>query len=134
MPNIQLSNNLRYLRRQRGQKQAQISEMLNISRQAYSNYETGRRTPDLDTLLVISDFYKVSLNDLVLTNLRDRTSQSRSFGEDPVPYTITRNKQSGSILYLTDEEIDMVTRFRRLSDENRRILAGFLTANSNISD
>ena len=53
MSNIQLANNLRHLRKKHGLTQRDLSGMLNISRQAYSNYETGKRTPDLDSLLYL---------------------------------------------------------------------------------
>ena len=66
MPNIQLANNLRYLRKQCGLTQTTLSDMLNISRQAYSNYETSKRTPDLDSLLLLASFYQVNLDALVL--------------------------------------------------------------------
>ena len=94
MPNIQLSNNLRYLRKKYGLTQSQMGEILNISRQAYSNYETNSRTPDLDTLLFLADFYKVSLDDIVLTNLKDKMpypGKNDRISEDPVPYIFTKN-------------------------------------------
>ena len=54
MANIQLAVNLRRLRTDHDYTQAQISDKLNISRQAYSNYETGKRIPDLDILIRIA--------------------------------------------------------------------------------
>ena len=36
------------LRKAHHYTQQEISDLLNISRQAYSNYETSKRTPDLD--------------------------------------------------------------------------------------
>ena len=67
MPNIQLANNLRYLRKQCGLTQTTLSDMLNIFRaQAYSNYETSKRTPDLDSLLLLASFYQVNLDALAL--------------------------------------------------------------------
>ena len=57
MANIQLAANLRRLRSDHNYTQAQISDKLNISRQAYSNYETGKRIPDLDILIRIADIY-----------------------------------------------------------------------------
>ncbi len=130
MPNIQLSSNLRYLRKQRGLTQSQMGDILNISRQAYSNYETNNRTPDLDTLLFLSDFYKVNLNDLVLTSLKDRDKYPDKISEDTVPYTFTKNSKTGNTIYLTDEEMDIIFRFRTLSNENKQIITGFLHANS----
>ncbi len=130
MPNIQLSNNLRYLRKKRGLTQDQMGEILNISRQAYSNYETNNRTPDLDTMLFLSSFYKVTLDDLVLCNLKDKAAHSEKFSEDPVPYTFTKNTKTGNTIYLTAEEMDLIARFRSLSAENKQIITGFLQANS----
>lgn len=133
MPNIQLSNNLRYLRKKYGLTQSQMGEILNISRQAYSNYETNSRTPDLDTLLFLADFYKVSLDDIVLTNLKDEMpypGKNDRISEDPVPYIFTKNTKTGNTIYLKDEEMDLIARFRALSNENKQIITGFLRANS----
>ena len=52
MANIQLSANLKRLRTDHDYTQTKIAKMLNISRQAYSNYETGNRSPDLDMLIL----------------------------------------------------------------------------------
>lgn len=130
MPNIQLSNNLRYLRKQYQLTQDQMGEILNISRQAYSNYETSNRTPDLDTLLFLSNFYKVTLDELILANLKDNRRYPEKISEDLTPYILTKNAKTGNTIYLTEEEMDVITRFRALSNENKQIITGFLRANS----
>ena len=43
--------------------------VLNISRQAYSNYENGTRLPDLETACVIADYFQISLDQLVRVGL-----------------------------------------------------------------
>lgn len=60
MANIQLAKNLRALRDANNLNQGDLSDMLNISRQAYSNYENSKRTPDLDSLLRLASFYHVT--------------------------------------------------------------------------
>ena len=130
MPNIQLSNNLRYLRKQYQLTQDQMGEILNISRQAYSNYETSNRTPDLDTLLFLSNFYKVTLDELILANLKDNRRYPEKISEDLTPYILTKNAKTGNTIYLTEEEMDVIARFRALSNENKQIITGFLHANS----
>ena len=130
MPNIQLSNNLRYLRKQYQLTQDQMGGILNISRQAYSNYETSNRTPDLDTLLFLSNFYKVTLDELILANLKDNRRYPEKISEDLTPYILTKNAKTGNTIYLTEEEMDVITRFRALSNENKQIITGFLHANS----
>ena len=127
MANIQLANNLRYLRKQQNMTQADLSEILNISRQAYSNYETSKRTPDLDSLLLLAKLYHVSLDDLVLKNLKQDLLPSQNTFEDLESYSFTSNKKTGNTLYLTDEELEMIVNFRSLSPENRQMVTGFLS-------
>ena len=45
---------LRELRKFHDYKQKDISDFLNITSQAYSNYENNKRTPDADTLYKIA--------------------------------------------------------------------------------
>ena len=130
MPNIQLANNLKYLRKKHNLTQTTLSQILNISRQAYSNYETSKRTPDLDSLLQLTTFYQVNLNDLVLGNLQDTTIYYDKVSETVVPYTFVKDKKTGNTIYLTDEELDLITQFRTLSKENKQIITGFLHSNS----
>ena len=130
MPNIQLANNLKYLRKKHNLTQTTLSQILNISRQAYSNYETSKRTPDLDSLLQLTTFYQVNLNDLVLGNLQDTTIYSDKVSETVVPYTFGKDKKTGNTIYLTDEELDLITQLRTLSKENKQIITGFLHSNS----
>ena len=134
MPNIQLANNLRYLRKQHNLTQTTLSNMLNISRQAYSNYETSKRTPDLDSLLHLAGFYHVSLNDLVLGSLKDKHVTTSGISEDTIPYALATDKKTGNSIYLTDEEVEMILNFRTLSNENKQIITGFLHSNSKHSD
>lgn len=65
MANIQLVENLGRYRKARRMTQKELGRALNISRQAYSNYETGKRTPDLDLLLKIAQIYNITLDDLI---------------------------------------------------------------------
>lgn len=45
--------------------QSEFAEKLGISRQTYINYETGKRSPELETLLKISEICNVSLDYIV---------------------------------------------------------------------
>lgn len=51
-------------RKLRGYTQSQMAEKLEISRSTYTNYETGYRSPDLETLEKISDVLDCSLDEL----------------------------------------------------------------------
>ena len=129
MSNIQLANNLRFLRTKHKLTQDDLSSLLNISRQAYSNYETSKRTPDLDSLLHISRFYRISIDELVLDNLQStyHTSALKT-GEEYIPYVVmAKEKNTGNSIYLSREELDFIIKYRALSEENKQMLAGFLS-------
>lgn len=53
------------LRKETGLTQNDIAAHLGISRQAYANYETGKREPDLKTLVNIANFFGVTVGYLL---------------------------------------------------------------------
>ncbi|MBR5202946.1 MAG: helix-turn-helix transcriptional regulator [Clostridia bacterium] len=60
-----VSHQLRLIRKQNRLSQQQLSDILGISRSTYCSYEIGRRTPDIETLMKLSDFYKLTLDHFV---------------------------------------------------------------------
>lgn len=65
---------LRELRIMRGLSQTQLAGKIDISRSAYSMYETGARLPSVATLMTMSDVLNVSIDYLLgLTAHPDRT-------------------------------------------------------------
>lgn len=55
----QLALNLRYLRRLFRYTQDDVAEAIHICRSAYALYETGRKIPHTDTILLLADFYGI---------------------------------------------------------------------------
>lgn len=55
---------LTLLRKFRGYTQAEMAERLDIPRSTYTNYETGNRSPDLDTVERISEVLHCSIDEL----------------------------------------------------------------------
>ena len=56
---------LRKIRKNKGYSQVKVSMDLCISREAISNYETGKRNPDIEMLLKFSEYYNVSIDYLI---------------------------------------------------------------------
>lgn len=65
MKNNVFGNNLKLLRLNANISQRDLGNILHVSNQAVSFWETGSREPDLDTLIEISNFFEVSLDDLL---------------------------------------------------------------------
>ncbi len=56
---------LREIRRKKGYSQLKVAFDLNISREALSYYENGKRSPDLQMLLKMSSYFNVSIDYLI---------------------------------------------------------------------
>ena len=54
--------NLKLLRKQMGLTQQGIADKINTSRSCISNYESGNRQPDNETIKVLADFFDVSVD------------------------------------------------------------------------
>ena len=53
------------LRKDAGLSQQQLADDLNLSRRAISLWETGRITPDLQSALLLADYFHTTLDHLV---------------------------------------------------------------------
>lgn len=60
-----LHNVLKSLRKERGVTQTEVAKALKITQKTYSNYENGTRKPDIEMLLDIANYYKVSTDVLL---------------------------------------------------------------------
>ncbi len=56
---------LKEVRRRRGYSQLKVAFDLNISREALSYYENGKRNPDIEMLRAMSDYFQVSIDYLI---------------------------------------------------------------------
>ena len=90
----ELSRRIRSLREQYGFNQKYAAEKLCISPQAYSHYENGRRTPDIEMLHKLSKLYHVSMEFL----LTGDSSADLPIPENSIVFRDTRD--------LTREEIE----------------------------
>lgn len=56
---------LKELRKAHGYTQDYVASALDIVRQTYSHYETGKRTPNSETLFKLAGLYSISVDDLL---------------------------------------------------------------------
>ena len=61
--------NLRYLRIQQNMTQTDLGNILNVTHQTVSNYERNSRICELDTLIIISEIFNVSIDELLKNKL-----------------------------------------------------------------
>ena len=62
---MSFQNNIRELRLAKGLTQQQLGEVFHVSRTTISNYETGKIEPSIKLILDISEYFEVSLDQLL---------------------------------------------------------------------
>lgn len=60
-----LPQKLKELRQVNNYTQDYVAAVLGVVRQTYSHYETGKRTPDAETLYKLAGLYNISIDDLM---------------------------------------------------------------------
>lgn len=68
---MDMAERLQELRRKANYSQEQIADMLGISRQAISKWESGQGKPEIDNIIKLTDIYDVS-SDYILLGKEDK--------------------------------------------------------------
>lgn len=104
--------------------QKQLCEALNIGRSTYSYFETGSRMPDIETLILIAQYYKVSLDELIgysdSVSEHAKTDADNSSSDIQVlHYLKSKNVSKEFILKLSKADFDFLKDYKQLTDENK---------------
>lgn len=62
---VKLKENLKLLRLQNSETQEQVSAKTGVARANLARYETGENVPPLDVLIVLADYFDVTLDELL---------------------------------------------------------------------
>ena len=78
---MKLADKLVYLRKKQGLSQLKLAEMMNVSRQAISRWETGIAVPSAENLKYLGNLYNVSL-DYLFNNDVDEMEENEKAPEE----------------------------------------------------
>lgn len=82
------------LRNKQKMSQGDLAEKLNVSRQSISKWETDASVPELDKLIMLSDLFSITIDELVRDELPEKdTDEERESTEKRSPETVVINKQ-----------------------------------------
>lgn len=81
---MQIGDKLKSAREEQKLTQSQASEQFMVSRQTISNWETGKSLPDILSVIRMSEFYQISLDELLkgdqamLKNMEQEAEQRKA--------------------------------------------------------
>ena len=78
---MKLADKLVYLRKKQGLSQLKLAEMMNVSRQAISRWETGIAVPSVENLKYLGNLYNVSL-DYLFNDGADKLEENEKAPEE----------------------------------------------------
>lgn len=108
---------LKKLRENCGYTQQQVADALNLERSTYTYYETGKTTPDINTIVKLARIFNVSYIDIFEQEERDQT---RSFNDYSL-YSKDDLRNVVHIYELTKMEKVLISLYRLLPSEQQEI-------------
>ena len=101
--------NLRTIREKRNITQVSLSVSLGVAQETISGYESGKSYPSADTLIKLANILHTSTDYLL----------GRVDSDRPINFSTSD---------LTDDEFDIIHKFRQLSKDNQLKVSGFIEA------
>ncbi len=102
---------LRQIRSDQGLSQEKLAEAIGVSRQAITKWETNRGMPDVENMIVLAEFFKLTLDELILQtkqNLYSNTFESETVYDIESSTHFDINVGSARKMYIspcTDEKV-----------------------------
>lgn len=99
---MELYERLTELRKKNGLSQEKLAELLNISRQAVSKWETGVSNPDINNIIQLGKLYGVSTDYILLGKVPEEESREHSERSDhsAEKYPAETKSQANGFLWL----------------------------------
>gem|GEM_PF-563723 len=81
-----LGKNLRYLRKQSSKTQSEIAALIKKGQTTVGNWENGISEPNLEELLIISNYFDIPLDTLLKADLSEMSLFQRQGSSNMTPY------------------------------------------------
>ena len=73
---MNMADRIQYLRKTKGISQEELADKVGVSRQAVSKWESEQSTPDLEKIIIMSDFFEVT-TDYILKGVEPIKSEEQ---------------------------------------------------------
>lgn len=112
MSNYNFAETLRKARSDSGLSQAKVSDLLYLSRSTYNHFETGLRTPSIETLIRISSIYRINPMELIIPLIPSEIKEEKP---DYMNFILKSNNQK---TYTNQLILDKINSLNKEEQEN----------------
>jgi transcriptional regulator with XRE-family HTH domain len=95
---------LRTLRERHDMTQEALGKILNVTQSTIAYYESGKKQPTLETLLIIADYFEVSTD-----------------------YLLNRTNSISAASKIPKSDIELLNKINNLSDKNRKEIESYIS-------
>lgn len=115
-----MNNRIRELRKQRKMTMKQLGDIVDLAESTISQYETGKRQPDNETLLRISEYFGVTVGYLLGAETEKAPAEygKRSVSDDEIKFALFGG--SGEITDAMYEEVKRFAAMVKLREDSKK--------------
>lgn len=100
--------------------QQDIADALGVSRSAYSNYESGRYQPDIDTLVKFADYFGVSIDEVL--GRKPRPTEAPAQPVPDTPRQLVPQQLVAAYSFLNDTGRKLLTDYANMLTQNPELV------------
>ena len=66
---MELGNHIKHYRNEKGLSQEELAERVYVTRQTISNWENNKNYPDINSIVLLSEIFEISIDNLIKGDL-----------------------------------------------------------------
>ncbi|GAQ24171.1 helix-turn-helix domain-containing protein [Tepidanaerobacter syntrophicus] len=109
---MEIGERIKHLREESRITQAELAKEIGVSPGNVGDWERGRAKPRFDALLALSRFFQISVDWLM-------TGEDTSYHKEVYPEKIVLQRQDLELLPLSNEEREILMKFRTLTESEQ---------------
>ena len=123
---MNFAERLKELRKLRKLSQGDIANILGVTRQAVSQYETGVRKPDYEMMEVLADYFNVDMDYLLGRTDKTTTLAVPTSGQEPEYYLDEETREIVELMHKDPQYRTLFSASRKLSKEDLQIIMSMI--------
>lgn len=115
-----IGENIKKIRNLRGIGQKELATMLNLTAASVSNWERGKRLPDIENLISLCEILQISSDELLGINKNNQQTATQITSDNIKKTESKTSTQIASSIQTNNElEEDLIENFRKLNKKNK---------------